>query len=74
VFRTGFALRSALRFPGVYVVQYLYGLAALWLLIEIAQMPSEIAMLLVIVTSVPLTFLLTRYAVSGKAASRIESQ
>jgi putative flippase GtrA len=66
VFRTGFALRSALRFPGVYVVQYVYGLAALWLLIEVAHMPGEIAMLLVIVTSVPLTFLLTRFAVTGK--------
>jgi putative flippase GtrA len=66
VFRTGFELRSALRFPGVYVVQYLYGLAALSLLIETLRVPSEIAMLLVIATSVPLTFVLTKYAVQTR--------
>ena len=33
VFRTGASLRSALRFPLVYVGQYLYGLAVMWLLV-----------------------------------------
>lgn len=70
VFRTGFALRSALRFPGVYVVQYLYGLAALWLLIDVARMRSEFAMLLVIATLVPITFVLTRYVVRQGSGPR----
>ena len=63
VFRTGIELRSALRFPGVYALQYLYGLAALSLLVDIVRMPSALAMLVVIATSVPLTFLLARFAV-----------
>jgi putative flippase GtrA len=63
VFRTGIELRSALRFPGVYVLQYFYGLAALSLLVDIVRMPSALAMLVMIATSVPLTFLLTRFAV-----------
>jgi putative flippase GtrA len=66
VFRTGFDLRSAVRFPGVYIVQYLYGLAALSLLIDVLRMRSEIAMLLVIATAVPLTFVLSKYAVRSR--------
>ena len=67
VFRTGFDIRSALRFPGVYVIQYLYGLMALWLLIETLRVPSEIAMLIVVATAVPLTFALSKNAMQARA-------
>ena len=65
VFGSGFALSSALRFPPVYAIQYLYGLTALWLLIDVLGSSRAVAMLIVIATSIPLTFLLTRQAMKS---------
>ena len=61
VFGTGFDLRAALRFPFVYVVQYIYGLVVLSILIDGVHASRHVAILVVIVTSVPLTFFLRRY-------------
>jgi len=65
VFGTGFRPRSALRFPFIYVVQYLYGLGLLFLLIDIFGVDRYAAALVVIVTGIPLNFMLQRYAMSG---------
>jgi putative flippase GtrA len=62
VFGTGLAVQSALRFPLVYVLQYLYGLAALFVLIDVLGVWHQVAILFVIATSVPLTFVLMRLA------------
>lgn len=67
VFRAGVSVRSALRFPLVYVVQYLYGLAALSLLVKRFGVPQNLAMLVVIATSIPLTFLMARHAMRPTA-------
>lgn len=60
VFRARVSLGSMLQFPIVYVIQYLFGLALLSLLTNLG-LESHIAMLAVIVASVPLTFILTRF-------------
>ncbi|MBV8916218.1 MAG: GtrA family protein [Acetobacteraceae bacterium] len=62
VFRTEMSVGTALRFPFVYVAQYLYGLAVVWLLTAWLHLPNEPAILVVIVTSIPLTFVLSRVA------------
>src|SRR3954454_10758381 len=56
VFESRVALRSLVRFPAVYGLQYLYGLAALNVLTSVFSVPQHYAMLLVICTSVPLNF------------------
>lgn len=60
VFRSAASVRTAVAYPLIYGVQYVYGLVVLSLLIDRIGLPREIAMLMVIGTSVPLTFLLTR--------------
>jgi putative flippase GtrA len=73
VFDTGVAVRSALRFPFVYVLQYLYGLAALYALVDLLGVWQQVAILFVIGTSVPLTFVLMRQAMrSGGTVSPLD--
>jgi len=60
VFQSPIAWRSALPFPAIYGVQYLWGVLLLLLLGDVFNWPHKWALLAVIATSVPLTFLLTR--------------
>jgi putative flippase GtrA len=60
VFRSRASVRTVLRFPIVYVVQYLWGLALLSLLVGALGMAPAVAMLVTIATSVPLTFVMAR--------------
>lgn len=60
VFRTHRGVRSALLFPLVYVAQYGFGIFLLWLWIDQASLNKAIGPLVVIVLSMPLTYLLTR--------------
>jgi hypothetical protein len=71
VFGTGLDPRAALRFPFVYVVQYIYGLVVLSMLIDGARASLHVAILVVIVTSVPLTFFLSKYAIRPTSTLRI---
>jgi putative flippase GtrA len=60
VFRSHSSARTVVAYPMIYGVQYVYGLAVLSLLIDRLALSSDIAMLIVIGTSVPLTFVLSR--------------
>jgi putative flippase GtrA len=61
VFRKRVTARTTVQFPLVYVVQYLFGLALLAMFVERLGMRRELAPLLVVACTVPITFLLTRY-------------
>ncbi|OQA34067.1 MAG: GtrA-like protein [Betaproteobacteria bacterium ADurb.Bin341] len=61
VFREKVSLASFLRFPLVYLVQYLLGLALLWLFIDRLGLAPALAMLSVIAITVPVTFLASRF-------------
>ncbi|MFF4774318.1 GtrA family protein [Microtetraspora fusca] len=71
VFRTRASIGSAVRFPGVYLVQYLTGLALLTLLVRWG-VDSRVAMPLTMCVTVPLTFVLSR-RVLRSPARRAES-
>jgi putative flippase GtrA len=71
VFGTGFAIRSALHFPVIYVLQYLYGLGTLFILIDALGFSRHVAMLVVIITSFPLTFMLQRHAMRPDSTLRL---
>lgn len=60
VFKVRMSLKGLLRFPLVYVVQYLVGLLLMFVLVEKLAVPKLLAPLLVIVVTVPLTFVLSR--------------
>jgi putative flippase GtrA len=60
VFRTPRRIATALRFPLVYVAQYLIGAAVITLLVEGWGVRASIAAIVAIVVSIPIGFLLSR--------------
>ena len=60
VFRTPRRVTTALRFPLVYVAQYLTGSAVIVLLVEAWAVHASIAAIVAIVVSIPVSFLLSR--------------
>lgn len=60
VFRQPFSFSKLLQFPLVYVVQYALGIALLFVLVEVLSIPAFVAPLIVVVVSVPVTFVLSR--------------
>ncbi len=66
VFRRRTAWRSFGRFPLVYLAQYLAGLALVSLFVEAFSVPAWLAPILVLVFTIPLTYLLTRAVFKGE--------
>ncbi len=64
VFNVPVSAGRAMRFPLAYAVQYLYGLLLLHVLTSTMHVSNELAMVVVIATSVPLAFFLTRRALA----------
>lgn len=60
VFRVRTHLRSFFFFPLVYVIQYLISAVAMWLLVEKLMVPKEVAPLIIVTITIPLTFLSSR--------------
>ena len=65
VFRTAPRWKTAAAFPLVYAAQYAWGLIVLYVLVDVLNYRSEIAMLVVIGSSVLLTYALTRRVLVG---------
>jgi putative flippase GtrA len=61
VFKRQHEVRTMLRFPLIYVVQYVYGSIALSLLVGIFTVSKPLAMLLVMASSAVLTFVLMKH-------------
>ena len=66
VFRTRPGMATALRFPLVYAVQYLLGLAVLWAWTGLLGLPAAWGVLAVTAVTLPVTFLLSRHVFSSK--------
>ena len=65
VFKREVSLTKALRYPIVYLVQYLLSVLLLCLLIEIFSLNKLIAPALVILITIPVTFFLSRFIIKG---------
>ena len=65
VFREKLRLSKALQYPVVYLVQYLLGLGLLYLLVEVAHLSKFIAPILIVLITVPFTYVLSRYVIKG---------
>jgi putative flippase GtrA len=61
VFRKRVSLFGFLKFPVVYVIQYLLGVFLLWLLVGKGGVSPELAMIGVIIFTIPVTFLASRF-------------
>jgi putative flippase GtrA len=70
VFREKFRVSCALQYPIVYLVQYAMGIATLYLLVEVFSCSKIIAPLLVVLITLPVTFLLSRCLIKRTARLR----
>jgi putative flippase GtrA len=66
VFKKTPNLRSATTYPVVYGINYFLGVAMLWLLVELINIPKEIAPLIIVAVSVPVMYVVTRAIFQGK--------
>ena len=64
VFKKRVSLRTFIRFPLVYVVQYIAGAVLLELFVRVLGLSVTFAPLFVIILTLPLTFLLSRFLLS----------
>jgi putative flippase GtrA len=67
VFRTAMHWRTFLSFPLVYLFQYGFGAALLYVLVEMLGLSDWWSPLVVIVLSMPVTFVMSRYILKGKS-------
>jgi len=66
VFRTEMNWKTFFSYPLVYVFQYAFGAVLLHVLVEMLGMSEWWAPLVVIVLSVPITFVLSRFILKGR--------
>lgn len=74
VFKSNFSVRKAVKYPVVYLLQYLSGLAALYAMVEIFHVNKLIASPLTIIITVPVTFVMSRWVIKDHHSTSIKSQ
>lgn len=70
VFHQPLRLKSAVQFPLVYVVQYGAGIGLLAFFVETLHLSADLAPALVIAVTVPVTFILSRVIIKGRAEKK----
>jgi putative flippase GtrA len=71
VFRSPLDLKKVLQYPAVYVVQYLLGLATLYVFVQLLAVNELVASPLTLALTVPVTFLLSRFILKGRTAKLV---
>lgn len=66
VFNSQLCWSKFMKFPLVYLIQYIIGLIFLAFFVEFVKLGPEIGMVLVIVLSIPITFFLSKYFLTNK--------
>ncbi|MFF2480866.1 GtrA family protein [Paenibacillus sp. NPDC058071] len=66
VFQTKMTLWKLIQYPLVYVAQFLLGLFLLYLFIDKLSMNNKIAPLIVTIVSLPVTYFVSKFILSGK--------
>jgi putative flippase GtrA len=66
VFRSQLRIVKLIQYPTVYVVQYVMNILTLWVLVDYLSVPTALAPIIVIVATVPVTFVLSRLIVKDR--------
>ncbi|WP_405168767.1 GtrA family protein [Paenibacillus sp. FSL H3-0286] len=66
VFKEKVTFRKFLKFPIVYLVQYLINLLMLFVLVEYLNLSKQIVPLIVIVVTIPITYTLSKLIIKSK--------
>jgi putative flippase GtrA len=70
VFRQKLKWSKALQYPVAYLLQYFVGLALLYCLVELAHVSKFFAPFLVLLATIPLTFVMNRRVLKGSKKRR----
>jgi putative flippase GtrA len=70
VFNQELELRKAIKYPVVYVNQYVIGAVSLYLLVHFLEISKLVAPLLVVVLTIPVTYFLSRRILRGKRSNQ----
>ena len=65
VYRAELRLTKALQYPLVYLVQYLLSIGLLYSLVEVFHVAKLLAPALIVLATIPVTFLLSRFIIKG---------
>lgn len=65
VFKSNASVSSFIKFPIVYVTQYVFGVGILWLLVDRFVITPSIALVVVIVATTPVTFSISRFVLKN---------
>jgi putative flippase GtrA len=71
VFFQPWRLSKALQFPVVYIVQYGFGAALLSFMVDLFRFSPAYASLLVVILTLPITFLISQLIISGRSAKSV---
>lgn len=74
VFQEHRGARTALLVPVVYFAQYLLSILILWLWVDCFALSHKLAPLAVVILSLPMTYLLTRFSFTGNAIKKNSRQ
>ena len=66
VFKQELSLKKAAQYPLVYLTQYLLGTALLYLLVQVLMVNKLLAPALIVLLTIPATYLLSRRILEGK--------
>ena len=67
VFKETGSKKKMLLFPLVYLLQYLLGIIIMYLVIEKLNIPKELAPIVVVIVTIPLTFLLSKIILTKRS-------
>lgn len=70
VFNQELELRKAIKYPVVYVNQYVLGAVSLYLLVHFLEISKLVAPLLVVMLTIPVTYFLSRRILRGKRSNQ----
>ena len=66
VFRQPLRWKRLIVYPAVYVLQYIVGLACIWVFVDVLQQSEALAPFLAVAVSLPLSYVATRHILKGK--------
>lgn len=66
VFKRELRLSKAVKYPLVYVTQYLLGTISLYLLVQVLRINKLVAPVLVVLLTIPVTYFLSKQILSGR--------
>ena len=72
VFNQPLKLSLFLKYPIVYVVQYVLGIFILGLMVEIIGVGPELGMVFVIIISIPVTFMLSKFILNTGQSTHLD--